>query len=265
MVDPPLSHPVAQGDSRQGALEISTVQTAEDVLKQADALTRRDSRADLTQAAQYYLSAAHFLETRDPPKSIQAYHNAGQQLHWLQEFTQAGRAFSNAGRVAEQAAAAMPAGSDQQRLQHLAVRAYSRANNSFAEGGELGASQTEYLNERNARLVWSKMQGKQPLALSTSNFGTSIPRWIAWIGGALAGFSLLYELFFRLQWFEPMGNTTPSAWIPLWSGFYYTSTSRPRWRSWNTNRSIPSAKPWSCSTWSPAISSSESASAWWAA
>ncbi|UVT14679.1 MAG: hypothetical protein H8K04_12600 [Nitrospira sp.] len=226
MADPPLSTPVAHGDYRQSALEISTVQSADDVLQQADALTRRDSRADLMQAAQYYLSAAHFLETQDPPKSIQAYHNAGQQLHWLQQFAQAGRAFSNAGRVAERAAAAMPAGPDQHRLQHLAVRAYSRSNNSFAEAGELDASEAEYLNERNARLVWSKMQGKHPLALSTwkvtSNFGTSISRWIAWIGGALLGFSLLYELFFRLHWFEPMGNTTPSPWIPLWSGFYYT-------------------------------------------
>ncbi|MBS0183554.1 MAG: hypothetical protein JSS39_14250 [Nitrospira sp.] len=120
----------------------------------------------------------------------------------------------------------MPAGLDQCGLQHLAVRAYSRANNSFAEAGELNASETEYLNERHARLVWSKMRGKHPPALSTwkttSNFGMSIPYWIGWIGGALAAFSLLYELFFRLQWFEPMGNTTPSAWIPLWSGFYYT-------------------------------------------
>jgi hypothetical protein len=119
----------------------------------------------------------------------------------------------------------MPAGPNQRHLQHLAVRAYSRANNSFAEAGELDASETEYLNERNARLVWSKMQGKHSLAFSTwkatSNFGTSIPRWIAWIGGALAVFSLLYELFFRLNWLEPMGDTTPSAWIPLWSGFYY--------------------------------------------
>jgi hypothetical protein len=47
----------------------------------------------------------------------------------------------------------MPAGPDQHDLQHLAVRAYSRANNSFAEAGELDASETEYLNERNARLA----------------------------------------------------------------------------------------------------------------
>ncbi len=226
MTDPPLQNPVVQLDYQQSPLEISTVQSADDILKQADALTQHDSHSDVMQAAHYYLTAAHFLESRDPPRSIQAYHDAGQQLHWLEQFTQAGRAFSNAGRVAEQAAAAMLAGPDQRELQHLAVRAYSRANNSFAEAGELDASEAEYLNERNARLVWSKMQDKHPLAPSTwkvtSNFGTSVSRWIAWIGGALVGFSLLYELFFRLHWFEPMGNTTPSPWIPLWSGFYYT-------------------------------------------
>lgn len=225
MTDPPLPNPAVRLDNRLGSLEISTIQSAEDMLKQADTLTRHDSHADVMQAAHYYLTAAHFFENHDSLRSVQAYHNAGRQLHWLEQFTQAGRAFSNAGRVAEQAAAAMPAGPDQRHLQHLAVRAYSRANNSFAEAGELDASETQYVNERNARLVWSKMQGKHPVALSTwkttSNFGTSIPRWIAWIGGALAVFSLLYELLFRLNWLEPMGNTTPSAWIPLWSGFYY--------------------------------------------
>lgn len=226
MADPPLSNPVARLDYQQPPLEISTIQYADDVLQQADSLTQRDSHADVMQAANYYLTAAHFLENQDPPRSVHAYYNAGQQLHCLEQFSQAGRAFFNAGRVAEQAAAAMPAGLDQCGLQHLAVRAYSRANNAFAEAGELEASETEYLNERHARLAWSKMRGKHPPALATwkptSTFGTSIPHWIGWIGGALAGFSLLYELFFRLQWFEPMGNTTPSTWIPLWSGFYYT-------------------------------------------
>ncbi|CUS32915.1 hypothetical protein [Candidatus Nitrospira nitrificans] len=225
MTDPSHSNPVARLDSQQRPLEISTLQSADDILQQADALTRHDSHADVLRASQYYLTAAHFLETQDPLRSVQAYYNAGRHLHWMAQFTQAGRAFSNAGRVAERAAAAMPAGPDQRDLQHLAVRAYSRANNSFAEAGELDASEAEYLHERNARLAWSKMQGKRPLALSpwkaTSNFGTSIPPWMAWIGGALAAFSLLYELFFRLDWFTPIGNTTPSAWIPLWSGFYY--------------------------------------------
>jgi hypothetical protein len=225
MPDPPPPNPAVRLDHQQRPLEISTIQSAEDLLQQADALTRHDSHAEAMQAAHYYLTAAHFLEHLDPLRSIEAFHKAGQQLHSLRQFTQAGRAFSNAGRVAEQAAAAMPSGPDQRHLQHLAVRAYSRANNSFAKAGELDASETQYVNERNARLVWSKMRGKHPSALSTwkttSNFGTSIPRWIAWIGGALAVFSLLYELFFRLNWMEPMGNTTPSAWIPLWSGFYY--------------------------------------------
>ena len=35
------------------------------------------------------------------------------------------------------------------------------------------------------------------------------------------GLQFAVRTFFRLHWFEPMGNTTPSAWIPLWSGFYY--------------------------------------------
>lgn len=225
MTDLPLSHPRTRFDYQQIPLEISTIQSADDILQQADTLTRHDSHSNVMQAAHYYLTAAHFLEEQDPLRSVQAYHSAGRHLHWMAQFTQAGRAFSNAGRVAEHAAAAMPAGPDQRNLQHLAVRAYSRANNSFAEAGELDASEAEYLNERNARLVWSKMQGKYPLALSpwkaTSNFGTTIPPWMAWIGGALAAFSLLYELFFRLDWFTPMGDTTPSAWIPLWSGFYY--------------------------------------------
>ena len=226
MNDPPLSNPIAQDENRQAALEISTIQSAEDTLQQAEALTRHNSHADVMQAAHYYLSAAYFLEHLDPPRSAHAYQAAGQQLHSLQQFAQAGRAFSNAGRVTERAAATMPIGPNQLRLQHLAVRAYSRSNNSFAEAGELEASEAEYLNERNARLVWLKMQGNHPMTLLlwkvTSSFGTSTLRWTAWIGGALAGFSLLYELFFRLQWFEPMGNTTPSPWIPLWSGFYYT-------------------------------------------
>lgn len=226
MNDPLLSNLLAQLDDQQGECEISSVQAANDLLQQADSLTRRDAHADVMQAAQHYLAAARFLEHRDPSKSAQAYHEAGQQLHWLRQFTQAGRAFSHAGRVAEHTAAAVPAGPDQHRLQHLAVRAYSRSNNSFAEAGELDASEAEYVNEQNARRVWSKMQGTHPVALLlwkvTNTIGTNTLRWTACIGGALMGFSLLYELFFRLHWFEPMGNTTPSTWIPLWSGFYYT-------------------------------------------
>ncbi len=225
MTHPTFSDPIAEQYYHQGEAELETTQSAEAVLRKAAACELADDRSGIMQSAVYYLAAAHFLETRDRTKSAQAYQNAGQQLHRLQQFTQAGRAFSNAGRLAEQAAQATPAGPDQHHLQHLAVRAYSRANHSFAEAGELDASEAEYLNERNARLAWAKMQGKHPLALSawkaTSNFGTSIPRWTAWIAGALAGFSALYEVFFRLHWLEPMSNTTPSEWIPLWSGFYY--------------------------------------------
>ena len=47
------------------------------------------------------LAAANFLEGRDIAKSAQAYHQAGYQLHRLELFTQAGRAYSNAGRLAE--------------------------------------------------------------------------------------------------------------------------------------------------------------------
>jgi hypothetical protein len=225
MPDPPLSNPVAPFDYPQRPIEISTIQSADD-LQQADALTQCDSQREIMQAAQYYLTAAQLLEHRDSPKSAQAYHKAGQQLHQLEQFMQAGRAFSDAGRIAELAAAALPAGPDQHHVQHLAVRAYSRSNNSFAEAGELDASEAEYLRERKARRVWSDMQGKRTPALgtwkATGYFGTSMLRGIAWIGGTLACFSLLYELFFHLHWFVPMGNTTPSAWIPLWSGFYYT-------------------------------------------
>ncbi|NOU10307.1 MAG: hypothetical protein HOO98_09860 [Nitrospira sp.] len=225
MTELPLSDPVAQHDDQLLTHQISTVQSADDTLKKADDLVRHNSHADVKKAASYYLAAAHFLESRDPARSIQAYQSAGQQLHWLQQFTEAGGAFFNAGRVAEQAVSAMSAGPDQHRLQHLAVQAYSRANNSFAEGGELELSETHYVNERNARLAWAKMQGKQPLFLrtpkATSIFATDIPRWTAWGSGVLVVFTLLYELFFRLQWLEPLGNTTPSVWIPVWSGFYY--------------------------------------------
>jgi hypothetical protein len=220
-----FSDPIAEQYYQQGETELETTQSAESVLRKAAAYELRDDRADIMQSAFYYLAAAHFLETRDPAKSAHAYQSAGHQLHRLQQLSQAGRAFSNAGKFAEQAAGSMRSGPDQHRLQHLAVRAYSRANHSFAEAGELDFSEAEYLNERNARMAWATMQGKHPLALltwkATSNFGTSIPRWTAWITASIALFSLLYEAFFRLQWLEPMGNTNPSAWIPLWSGFYY--------------------------------------------
>jgi hypothetical protein len=225
MSQPSFPDSIGEHFYRLGETELASTQSADAVLRKAAAYELKDDRADIMQSAFYYLAAAHFLESRDRGKSAHAYQSAGQQLHRLQQFTQAARAFSNAGRVAEQAARSMPPGPDQHRLQHLAVRAYSRANHSFAEAGELDASEVEYLNERNARIAWAQMQGKHPLALltwkATSKFGTSISRWVAWIAGTLAAFSLLYEVFFRLHWLEPMGNTTPSGWIPLWSGFYY--------------------------------------------
>jgi uncharacterized membrane protein YdcZ (DUF606 family) len=220
-----FTDPIAQGYYRQGESEISTTQSADDVLQKADALARHDSRANMMHAACYYLAAAHFLETRDPAKSAQVYHQAGRQLQYLDQFIQAARAFSQAGLWAEQAAHAAVDGSTQQHLQHAAVRAYSRANHCFAEAGELDESESSYLKERDARVTWAKMQGKHPLALlawkTTSNYGTSVSRWTAWIAGTIGLFSLLYEVFFRLQWIQPMSNTDPSAWIPFWSGLYY--------------------------------------------
>lgn len=225
MSDQTISDPIALRYYQEGETELEATQSAEAILRKAEACGQQEARMEIMQSAFYYLAAAHFLENRNPATSAHAYQGAAFQLQRLQQSTQAGRAYSSAGKLAERAAKAAPPGSVQQQLQHLAVRSYSKANHCFAEAGELDCSETEYLNERNARVAWAQMQGKHPLALltwkATSNFGTSIPRWIAWIGGTLAAFSLLYELFFHLHWLEPMGNTTPSAWIPLWSAFYY--------------------------------------------
>lgn len=225
MSDSTFTDPIAQGYYRQGESEISTTQSADDVLQKADALARHDSRADLMHAACYYLAAAHFLERRDAAKSAHAYQQAGRQLQHLDQFIHAARAFSQAGTWAEQAARADTPGPSQQHLQHAAVRAYSRANHCFAEAGELDESESAYLKERDARVTWAQMQEKHPLALLawkvTSNYGTSIPRWTAWILGTIGLFSLLYEVFFRVQWLQPMSNTEPTDWIPLWSGLYY--------------------------------------------
>ncbi len=220
-----FSDPAAERLYQQGETELEQTQSADSVLRKAERSAQLDSPTDILQSALFYLAAAHFLEARDPAKSAHAYHNAGQQLHRLQQYSQAGRAFSSAGTQAERGAAISPEASERHQLQHLAVRAYSRANHSFAEAGELELSEAEYLNERNARITWAHMQGRHPWAQltwkATSNFGTSIPRWAAWICGSLVVFSLLYEAFFRLEWLQPMSHTEPSAWIPLWSGFYY--------------------------------------------
>ena len=34
-------------------------------------------------------------------------------------------------------------------------------------------------------------------------------------------FSLLYDVFFRVKWLQPMSNANPSAWISLRSDLYY--------------------------------------------
>lgn len=226
MSEQAFSDPIAEQYYHQGETELQSTESADAVLRKAEVCGQQDSRAAITQSAFYYLAAAHFLEHRDPSKSAYGYHHAGQQLVRLQQFMQAGRAYSGAGRVAEKAAQNTPSGPDQQSLQHLAVRSYSKANHCFAEAGELDWSETEYLHERNARITWATMQGKHPLALlawkASSNFGTSIPRWTAWIASTIGVFSLLYEYFFRIHWLEPMANTNPSEWIPFWSGFYYS-------------------------------------------
>ncbi len=225
MSEPAFSDPIAQQYYRQGETELEASQSADNVLRKAEDCARKDARADIMQSAVYYLAAAHFLESRDRARSAQAYHQAGCQLHRLDQFTQAGRAFSNAGRLAEQAAGTAT-DQTQHDLQHFAVRSYSRANHCFAEVGELEWSEAEYLNERNARVAWAKMQGKHPWAQlawkATSNYGTSFARWGLWVLGTIGLFSLLYELFFRLNWLQPMEGMNHAAWIPVWSGLYYS-------------------------------------------
>src|SRR4029077_7816395 len=89
----------------------------------------------------------------------------------------------------EQPARKVAPASTQQHLQHGAIRSYSRANHCFAEAGEMDESESAYLKERDARVASAKMQGKHPLALlawkTTSNYGTSIPRWTSWILGTI--------------------------------------------------------------------------------
>lgn len=225
MSEPAFSDPIAQQYYRQGETELETSQSAEAVLRKAEDCGRKDTRADIMQSAFYYLAAANFLEGRDLARSAQAYNQAGFQLHRLDQFTQAGRAYSNAGRLAERAARAAT-DSARHDLQHFAVRSYSRANHCFAEVGELEWSEAEYLNERNARVTWATMQGKHPWAQlawkATSNYGTSFSRWGLWVLGTISIFSVLYELFFQLRWLQPMEGVNAATWIPVWSGLYYS-------------------------------------------
>lgn len=226
MAESTFTDPLAQEYYRQGETELERTQSAEAVLRKAEAFGQRDARAEVMQSAFYFLAAAHFLESRDAGESARAYHQAGQQLHRIGQFTQAARAYSSAGRQAERAALMAAATASKHDLQHLAVRSYSRANHCFAEVGELDLSEAEYLNERNARVTWAKMEGKHPwgqLAWKvTSNYGTSFSRWGLWVTGTVAVFSLLYELFFQLQWLQPIDSGAVAAWIPFWSAVYYS-------------------------------------------
>jgi hypothetical protein len=225
MTEQTFTDPLAQEFYRQGEMELESTESAEAVLRKAEACGQKDARSEVMQSAFYFLAAAHFLETRDAGESARAYHQAGQQLYRIGQFAQAARAYSSAGRQAERAARRTN-GTSQHDLQHLAVRSYSRANHCFAEVGELDWSETEYLNERNARLTWSKMKGMHPwgqLAWKvTSNYGTSFARWGLWVTGTIGVFSLLYELFFQLRWLEPIDSGAVAPWIPFWSAVYYS-------------------------------------------
>ena len=221
-----FTDPLAQEFYRQGEMQLESAQSAEAVLRQAEVFGQKETRAGIMQSAFYFLAAAHFLESRDAAESARAYHQAGQQLHRIDQFTQAARAYSSAGRQAERAARKATATASKHDLQHLAVRSYSRANHCFAEVGELDWSETEYLNERNARVTWAQMEGKHPwgqLAWKiTSNYGTSFSRWGLWVMGTIGVFSVLYELFFQLHWLQPLDSGAVSAWIPFWSAVYYS-------------------------------------------
>ncbi|HEU4684164.1 MAG TPA: hypothetical protein VFS39_06660 [Nitrospira sp.] len=217
---------IGQDYYKLGEAELASSQSADAVLRKAEFFGRQDSRADIMQSGFYYLAAANFLESRDAAGAARAYHQAGYQLNRLDQHTQAGRAYSNAGRLAERAAQSETSDAAKHELQHFAVRSYSRANHCFAEAGELDWSEAEYLNERNARVAWAKMQGKHPWAQlawkATSNYGTSFSRWALWVVGTILTFSLLYETFFQLGWLKPMDSGTAAAWIPIWSGLYYS-------------------------------------------
>lgn len=226
MGEPTFTDPIAQEYYRESTKEVESAQSADAVLRKAEAFGQKDGRAEIMQSAFYFLAAAHFLESRDVGESSHAYHQAGQQLHRVRYFTQAGRAYSNAGRLAERAAQSAANHASRHDLQHVAVRSYSRANHCFAEMGELDWSEAEYLNERNARVTWAKMKGQHPWAQlawkATSNYGTSFSRWGGWVMGTIGIFSLFYELFFHLGWLQPMEFDAVSAWTPLWSAVYYS-------------------------------------------
>ncbi len=226
MPEPLFPDSVARALYQQGETELRHAQSADAVLRKAELSGQKESRPDIMQSAFYYLAAAHFLESHDPAKSSQAYHQAGYHLRRLDHAAQAGRAYSNAGKLAEQAARIEPTPAARCHMQQFAVGSYSRASRSYGETGNLEWSEAEYLNERNARVTWAKMQGKYPWAQlawkATSNYGTSFARWSLWVLGTIGAFSVLYEVFFRLQWLQPMEPTAPVPWTPMWSGIYYS-------------------------------------------
>ena len=100
MAETTFTDPLAQEYYRQGENELERAQSAEAVLRQAEAFGQKDARSEVMQSAFYFLAAAHFLESRDAGESARAYHQAGQQLHRIGQFTQAARAYSSGGRQA---------------------------------------------------------------------------------------------------------------------------------------------------------------------
>src|SRR4026208_2388910 len=103
MAEQTFTDPLAQEYYREGEMKLESAQSAEAVLRQAEAFGQKEARAGVRQAGFYFLAAAHFLESRDAKESARAYHQAGQQLHRIGQFTQAARAYSSAGHQAERA------------------------------------------------------------------------------------------------------------------------------------------------------------------
>lgn len=108
MSDQTISDPIALRYYQEGETELEATQSAEAVLRKAEVCGQQDARTDIMQSAFYYLAAAHFLENRNPATSAHAYQGAAFQLQRLQQSTQAGRAYSSAGKLAERAATAAP-------------------------------------------------------------------------------------------------------------------------------------------------------------
>ena len=74
-----FTDPLASEFYRQGASELESAQSAEAVLRKAEAFGQKDARTEIMQSAFYFLAAAHFLEGRNAGDSAQAYHQAAQQ------------------------------------------------------------------------------------------------------------------------------------------------------------------------------------------